>query len=833
MNETNPVETHEEKLRRQREIEQESVSLGASRYRGDRLEWHEAGDPTPRSEADLAPGKKLIEANMRAVAENITTFIETAASGRAGRKHAALPYLAHVDPLQAAYLTLRYMVVNAAGRGLFTDLAIQLGTALHEHLEMVNMASEHPGLYRRMHERLAEVTSSKLRLEVLRGVRRKYDINSLSWSKKEKLLVGSKLMELAIDALPEMFELSRQTRGRHNTPYYLQFTEATAEWLEKAHGHCELLSPIALPMIVKPRAWKTPYAGGYLTNLLRPRFVRTTNRAYLDDLGGVDLSVPMAAVNAIQETPWRINRVILEVLLEELERGGNVAGLPRQHDAPLPPRPAHIPTGVAPSDLPVSDREELSVWRAQAAKVHEENADARRDRVVLAQKLYVARRFADEEAIYFPHFLDFRGRVYPMPAYLNPQGPDVARGLLEFAEGKPLGEDGAFWLAAHIAGLWGIDKVSFEDRYAWVKENEEAILSSAMDPHEDGAFWKTAEKPFQALAACIDWLGYTVNGDAHVSRLPIAMDGSCSGLQHYSALLLDEVGGAAVNLVPSEQPSDVYTITSDRAQVLSDANIGGVDDDMARAWAEKISRKITKQPTMTLCYSATRFGRRNQIESALRKLDAEGPYLEEGVDRHSAARYMADIVGDALGDTVVAARRAMDWLKAVSDVTWQAGIPIRWTAPIGFPVMQDSRDLVATRVKVYVGGRRMDLHLKEDSPRLSKRRQASGIAPNFVHSLDASHLLSTVNMGAGLGLRHFAVIHDSFAVHAADTTLLNAIIREAFVAQYEEPVLERFREEIVEQLQAVKPELVEKLPPLPRTGSLDLAAVRDSSFFFA
>ena len=32
------------------------------------------------------------------------------------------------------------------------------------------------------------------------------------------------------------------------------------------------------------------------------------------------------------------------------------------------------------------------------------------------------------------------------------------------------------------------------------------------------------------------------------------MDGSCNGLQHYAALALDEPGGAAVNLVPSDRP---------------------------------------------------------------------------------------------------------------------------------------------------------------------------------------------------------------------------------------------------------------------------------------
>jgi Mitochondrial DNA-directed RNA polymerase len=312
------------------------------------------------------------------------------------------------------------------------------------------------------------------------------------------------------------------------------------------------------------------------------------------------------------------------------------------------------------------------------------------------------------------------------------------------------------------------------------------------------------------------------------------MDGSCSGLQHYSALLLDEVGGAAVNLVPGDTPSDIYTMVADRAQVLSDGSLGGTNDYMARAWRGKVCRKVAKQPTMTLCYSATKFGMKGQIENALHKLDEDGPpYLPEGVDRYKAAIYMSEIIWDALGDTVVAARRAMDWLKRVSDVAVEAGLPIRWTSPIGLPVMQDYRERIGSIVKVFVGGQPIQLFLKADSDSLSKRRQASGIAPNFVHSLDAAHLLSTVNLGVANGLGHFAMIHDSFGVHAADTSLLNAVLRESFVAQYSEPVLARFREEIVEQLEFSAPELVKKIPPVPRQGNLDLDAVKRSEFFFA
>jgi DNA-directed RNA polymerase len=271
-----------------------------------------------------------------------------------------------------------------------------------------------------------------------------------------------------------------------------------------------------------------------------------------------------------------------------------------------------------------------------------------------------------------------------------------------------------------------------------------------------------------------------------------------------------------------------------RAQELSDGCLGDTNPEMQRVWRGKVCRKVAKQPTMTLCYSATKFGMQGQIENAVRKLDEEGaPYLDAAVDRHKAAVYMAEIVWSALGDVVVAARTAMDWLKVVSQITAEAGMPVRWTSPIGLPVLQEYREQVGKDVKVHFGGQRVTLQVSVDTEKLSKRRQASGIAPNFVHALDASHLLATVNRCVENGLSSFAMIHDSYAVHAADTGVLNVILRATFEEQYTPSVLGAFRDEVIEQLNVSSPELALKVPPLPALGALDLTGVSKSEFFFA
>ena len=125
----------------------------------------------------------------------------------------------------------------------------------------------------------------------------------------------------------------------------------------------------------------------------------------------------------------------------------------------------------------------------------------------------MAEKFADEPEIYFPWALDWRGRLYPVPGLVNPQADDLGKAMLEFAVGKPLGERGAYWLAIQLANKFGNDKVSFDDRIAWVRDHEAEILDSAKHPLDGRRFWIQADDPWQFLAACFEWAGYKEQGN--------------------------------------------------------------------------------------------------------------------------------------------------------------------------------------------------------------------------------------------------------------------------------------------------------------------------------
>ncbi|GJZ46617.1 DNA-directed RNA polymerase, phage-type protein [Tanacetum coccineum] len=71
-----------------------------------------------------------------------------------------------------------------------------------------------------------------------------------------------------------------------------------------------------------------------------------------------------------------------------------------------------------------------------------------------------------------------------MHPYLNHLGSDLCRGVLEFAEGKPLGDSGLRWLKIHLANVFGggVDKLSHEGRLAFTEKHVDDIFDSSDQP---------------------------------------------------------------------------------------------------------------------------------------------------------------------------------------------------------------------------------------------------------------------------------------------------------------------------------------------------------------
>nr|TKR97289.1 DNA-directed RNA polymerase family protein [Populus alba] len=570
------------------------------------------------------------------------------------------------------------------------------------------------------------------------------------------------------------------------------------------------------PMLVPPKKWKGYDKGGHL---FLPSYIMRTHgsrqqQVAVRSVPGKQMQKVFEALDTLGNTKWRVNRRLLDVVERIWTSGGNIAGLVDREDIPIPEKPS--------SD----DLTEIQKWKWSVRKAKKINQERHSQRCDIELKLSVARKLKDEEGFYYPHNLDFRGRAYPMHPHLTHLSSDLCRGVLEFEEGRPLGKSGLRWLKIHLANLYsgGVEKLSHDGRLAFVENHLSEIFDSAKNPVNGKRWWLKAEDPFQCLAACINLSEALSSASPHtvISHLPIHQDGSCNGLQHYAALGRDSLEAAAVNLVAAEKPSDVYSEIAVRVHeiIRRDSNKDPATNPhalLAKILVDQVDRKLVKQTVMTSVYGVTYVGAREQIK---RRLEEKGHITDDRL-LFSAACYTAKVTLTALGELFQAARDIMSWLGDCAKIIASEDQPVQWTTPLGLPVVQpyykSERHLIKTSLQI--------LALQREGSSVQVRKQRTAFPPNFVHSLDGSHMMMTAVACRDAGLC-FAGVHDSFWTHARDVDLMNSILREKFVELYNMPILEN----LLEDFQTSYPTL--KFPPLPERGNFDLQEVLRSPYFF-
>lgn len=565
------------------------------------------------------------------------------------------------------------------------------------------------------------------------------------------------------------------------------------------------------PMLVPPVPWTaTGTHGGYLHAGIQA--VRGANRP-------IGSAVIASALNALQGTAFRVNSRVLAIArnftrnAEEL-RGGMVLGryIEARHDLPE------------------------SVQRSKTIRS--------------ALTLAAMSELEDEEAFYFPWNLDWRGRFYPATSLISPQGADLCKGCLEFANGTPLGREGGRALAIHLCNLAGAEKAVIEsggsyeyqtltpdERAAWTHAHSAEIMAVAADPltnrawHLSGGFGLrkikkgkavpvAVDKPWQFLAACFEWASYQEEGDGFRSRLAGALDGSCSGVQMLAGMTRDKSAGVMVNLVPAPRGDDYYGRMAralDRRLWACVDTADGKEIEHLTYWSEQtLDRDLLKAPSMTKVYSAGAYTFGEQVQAKTGAPERE-------------CMWLANRINECFEDVAPGMLRAMGYLQAVSDALTEEGIPLCWTTPAGLKVEQARYTkrtvVIETRMNVQAVRKRRDFRVDGDT--LDKKAQRAGVSPNFVHGVDAAHMAMTVNDLYARGVRNFWMIHDSFGAPFAQFREVFDSTREQFITLMSSDLLRQWTEDVTALL---SDEGKAKLPPLPEYGDLDLNAVRESVY---
>lgn len=854
---------------RQLELEKEMADRGRDRY------YTTVARNTERNaEANTSYGKMLLKRGIEPMARAISEFMETARQGGAGRRHKAVGMLEGMDVQVVAFIALRKVLDTFSQSMPYQRVSILVGREVEMEKKLTELKEQDPDRYRMTQRHIAGSKARKYRRTVLNyAFGKSTTVEYEPWAEADCLHLGQKLIELAMESCG-IFHLvqvpSQKVKGKtmfQSTHYSLEPTPSCREWVERHKDHASMMYPDYLPTLIEPKPWEGAGGGGYYSDILpRLSLVKTGNLGYLEALDkriqAGEMNTVINAVNALQNTGWSINSTVFEVASYLWgETDGGVAGLPPRDGYRLPPCPTcgadltdTAAARVRHACLDALPLEDFNEWKKEAFRIRELNISLFGQRIGVAKTLTMAARFKDEPRFFFPYQLDFRGRIYAVPSYLTPQGTDLAKGLLRFAEGKPLGTMQAVrWLAIHGSNCFGNDKVSLDDRHSWALQHQQEILAVAADPYGN-TWWHEADEPFCFLAFCLEWAGYVREGLDFVSHIPVAMDGTCNGLQIFSLILRDKVGGFAVNLLPAAKPQDIYQIVADKvieklkADAADPAKDAIVTTKEGKAFYNPaksaailldmgINRKTTKRQVMVLPYGGTRESCREYSEEWVKDTIRNGyPQLPEDVSIRGLSFYLSTYVWDAIGETVIAARDAMKYLQDMAGVMNKLDLPIKWTTPAGFPVVQKYMDKKARRIETKIGDKIIKLSIDEPSDSLDKPKQKSAISPNYVHSLDAAALMKTVNGCLAQDIGNFAMIHDSYGTHAADSVALAATLRRTFVEMFGGEgvnLLEQWKNEVLasvpEPLLAELPDL----PVLPATGDLDVGEVAHSLFFFA
>jgi DNA-directed RNA polymerase len=352
-------------------------------------------------------------------------------------------------------------------------------------------------------------------------------------------------------------------------------------------------------------------------------------KAHIKEAISKDLAEPLLhALDVLSQTRWRINRKVFDTMIEAWNSGDAIADIPNSAEK------ANYVYPEKPKDVTqrIPFLYEFKRVTTQQRKDHAERCKQN-------YTLEIARAFV-HDVFFLPHNMDFRGRCYPIPPYLSPTGDDMNRGLLMFADKKPLGKTGLRWLQIHLANVYGYDKMSFEERARFTQAHEAEIFESADNPLGGSRWWLKAEDPWQCLATCVEVTNAlrSPNPEEYQCGLPVHQDGTCNGMQHYAALGGDVQGAKAVNLENGDRPSDVYSRVVDIVNKMIEADKKeGVA--LAQLIKEPLGRKIVKQTVMTTVYGVTFVGARDQIA---KQLEARGDLNSSNI--FSVSAYVAKTV---------------------------------------------------------------------------------------------------------------------------------------------------------------------------------------------
>ncbi len=770
-------------IEEQVQLERDQISQGLKRLRKNTYKLEE------RNYASATVyGIATIDALLPLVVDRIKDTTNRIKEGKTGRSFKEIQqYLADLEPLAAAAIackiTFDKVFSYKEGSNQIVNVCDSIGQAVQDECQMRHYELKAPALLNVLKENYWHRSiGTHQKIVVIQTLMNRYDVEPwIKWSRSNRVKLGAWLLDCIMET-SNWFCKYMQQEGRRRVNYVIP----TLEFLEikdKVMQDSELFAPLAWPMLIEPNDWGEK-PGGYLLNeiMYGHEMVRRGDHTCIQG------ETPIAFLNKIQKVGYQLNTFTVNVAERLGEKGISIGKFIPIINVDLPPKPPDI----------ADNKDARKRYRREAAEVMNRNANAFRRSCRTRKTMEAVERFKGKE-FFIPWSFDYRGRAYPIPAFLTPQDTDFGKSLIRFSNESTLTTEAIEWLSFQVATTYGLDKATMAERLQWTKDNIFTVTRVAEDPIGNIGDWESAEEPWQFLAACEEYHACVITKTRKTTGLPVATDATCSGLQILAGLARDHRTAELVNVLPSDRPQDAY-------KVVAEVSKWNIPDRIRPAW----DRKCVKRTVMTIPYNAKPFSNRTYIRDALAEKNIE-------IDKDELTQTVR-AVRDAMHNVVPGPMNVMKWIEdEVAKAITRGVQELQWITPSGFIVHQRIMKKKIESLQLQLLGLIRIQVATEDTEKVDRARHKAATAPNLIHSLDASLLhLSVQRFNSPI-----ALIHDSVLCRATDMSTLSHIVRETYMQLFAK---QDYLTDFAKQIGA------ESEPPI--IGDLEPSTVIDSTYFF-
>jgi len=767
------------------ELEREQIRQGLERLRDNTIKLQDK-----EYASASVYGVSSIEELLPKVIQQIKDTANRINEGKTGAAFAEIRhYLADIEPEAAAAIackvTFDKVFSSKRKANQLQNVTDAIGKAVEDECMIRHYERNVPGLLHTLKKNYWHRSiGTDQKVVVIKTLMKRYEAEHWQpWGRANRIKLGGWLMD-CICVTSQWFDNEMRQCGNRRERYIVP-TPEFLEMRDEVMATAELFSPLAWPMLIEPNDWSNERQGGYILN----EVMKGYNMVRRSDPCCIQGETPITFLNHIQKVAYTLNPFIVGVAETLQERGIELGKFVPVVELPLPPKPADI----------AENYDSRKDYRRRAAEVMNVNAQQFKRSCRTRMTMNAVKVFKDKDKFFIPWSFDYRGRAYPIPAFLTPQCTDFGKSLLTFHEQSFMTHEAEGWLRFQVATTYGLDKSTMKDRQDWVLHNHDLITRVATDPIGNLSDWETADEPWQFLASAHEYYHTCILCDKNYTSLPIAVDATCSGLQILAGLARDKSTAQLVNVCPSDKPQDAYAVVAATATPNCPESI-----------QQYMDRKTVKRVVMTVPYNAKPYSNRGYIRDALKEkgIELEKEYLTETVKA----------VRDAMNVIVPGPMKVMKWIeREVSAAIDRGKQELQWSTPSGFVVTQRLMKPEVETIELQLLGRCQIKVATTDSDKVDKSHHKNATAPNLIHSLDASLLhLSAIRFNAPI-----ALIHDSVLCRATDMTILSALVRETYMHLFaEQDYLTSWANQIGAETE----------PPI--IGTLEPESVIESTYFF-